>query len=178
MAGTVSTLLSSVDALPEVISRLQRTQIENAPALRVLERYCTPTSLAYLDPPYIHGTRSKDHPYTHEMADIDHEALVEAILRLPGRFVLSGYAHDLYRPLEAAGWTRVDYVTACYAAGRTRNSGLQGAGTALAKQPRTESVWLDPATAREVLTPKTLTMIGSKRGRVAVGGPASLFTCE
>jgi DNA adenine methylase len=92
--------------------------------------------------------------------------------------VLSGYAHSVYQPLEAAGWSRVDFQTACYAAGRTRNSGLQGEGTITAKQARTESVWLDPATAREVLTPKTLTMIGSKRGRVAVGGPASLFTCE
>ena len=177
MAGTVSQLLSSVDALPEVISRLQRAQIENAPALRVLERYCTPNSLAYLDPPYIASTR-RSGEYACEMADIDHEALVEAILRLPGRFVLSGYAHQVYTPLEAAGWQRIDYQTACHAAGRTRASGLQGVGTIAAKQPRTESVWLDPATAQEVLTPKTLATIASKRGRVAVGGPASLFTCE
>jgi len=178
MARSASGFLSSVDRLPEVVTRLQRTQIENAPALRVLERYCTPTSLAYLDPPYIHGTRSKDHPYTHEMADADHEALVEAILRLPGRFVLSGYVHPIYEPLEAAGCIRVDFQTACHAAGKTRTSNLQGEGTGLANQPRTESVWLDPATAQEVLTPQTLAMIASKRGRVAVGGPASLFTCE
>jgi DNA adenine methylase len=169
MAGSVSKLLSSVDALPEVISRLQRAQIENAPALRVLERYCTTSSLAYLDPPYITSTR-REGGYACEMADIDHEALVEAILRLPGRFVLSGYAHPLYTPLEAAGWQRIDYQTACHATGNTRATGIQGAGTALAKQPRTESVWLDPATAEEVLTPETLATIASKRGRVAVGG--------
>ena len=158
--------LSTVGQLPETVARLQRTQIENAPALRVLERYTTPTSLAYLDPPYVAGTRSAGE-YACEMSDADHAELVAAILALPGRFVLSGYAHDLYRPLEAAGWTRVDYVTACLAAARTRNSNLQGAGALLANQPRTESVWLDPATAQEVLTPKTLAMIASKRGRVS-----------
>lgn len=168
MAGNASRFLSAVDRLPEVVTRLRSTQIENAPALRVLERYCTPTSLAYLDPPYIHGTRSKDHPYAHEMSDADHEALVDAILRLPGRFVLSGYAHRLYQPLEAAGWTRIDFQTVCGATGRTRATGLQGAGSALAKQPRTESVWLDPATAAEVLTPETVAGIERKRGQITV----------
>ena len=166
MAGTASRFLSSVDALPEVISRLQRAQIENAPALRVLERYTTPASLAYLDPPYVSSTRRRG-GYSCEMTDTDHAELVEAILRLPGRFVLSGYAHTLYAPLEQAGWTRVDFDVACAAAGRTRNSGLQCEGAVLARQPRTESVWLDPATAQEVLTPKTLATIASKRGRVS-----------
>jgi DNA adenine methylase len=166
MAETASKLLSCVDHLPEVTSRLQRAQIENAPALRVLERYCTPTSLAYLDPPYVASTRRAGE-YACETTDADHEALVENILRLPGRFVLSGYAHPVYAPLEVAGWQRIDYQTACYVAGRTGKSNLQGAGSALAHQPRTESVWLDPVTAEDVLTPKTLAMIASKRGTVA-----------
>jgi DNA adenine methylase len=173
MAKTASGVLGAIDSLPEVCARLQRAQIENAPALRVLERYCTPTSLAYLDPPYIHGTRSKDHPYTHEMTDTDHAALVEAILRLPGKFVLSGYAHCLYQPLEAAGWSRVDFQTVCHATAKTRATGIQGAGSALAKQPRTESVWLDPATAAEVLTPETIAGIERRRGTVAVNAPAA-----
>ena len=172
MASTASKLLSSVDALPEVISRLQRAQIENAPALRVLERYCTPTSLAYLDPPYVSSTR-RGGGYSCEMTDTDHAELVEALLRLPGRFVLSGYAHTLYAPLEAAGWQRIDFQVACHAAGRTRVSKLQGAGSALAKQPRTESVWLDPATAAEVLTAETIAGIERKRGTVAVNAPAA-----
>ena len=172
MAETCSRLLNSVEHLPEVASRLQRAQIENAPALRVLERYCTPNSLAYLDPPYVNSTRRKG-GYTCEMTDTDHAALVEAILRLPGKFVLSGYAHCLYQPLEAAGWTRVDFAVTCRVAAVTRDAGLQGEGAALDKQARTESVWLDPATAREVLTPKTLATIASKRGRVAVNAPAA-----
>jgi len=172
MAATCSLLLNSVEHLPEVASRLQRAQIENAPALHVLERYTTPTSLAYLDPPYVSSTR-RGGGYSCEMTDADHEALVDAILRLPGRFVLSGYAHSVYQPLEAAGWSRVDFQTVCHATAKTRATGLQGAGSALAKQPRTESVWLDPATVAEVLTPETIAGIERKRGTVAVNAPAA-----
>ena len=172
MADTCNSLLTAVEGLSEVSARLRQTQIENAPALRVLERYATPTSLAYLDPPYVANTR-RSGGYAHDMTDADHEALVEAILRLPGRFVLSGYVHAIYKPLEAAGWTRIDFETACYAAARTRASGLQGVGTIAAKQPRTESVWLDPTTAAEVLTAETVAGIERKRGTVAVNAPAA-----
>lgn len=175
MADTTSKLLSSVAQLPEIVARLQRAQIENAPALRVLERYCTTSSLAYLDPPYISGTRSAGE-YACEMTDADHETLVQAILRLPGRFVLSGYVHAIYKPLEAAGWTRIDFETACYAVGKTRATGLQGAGSALAKQARTESVWLDPVTAAEVLTAETVAGIERKRGQIAVR--STCHTCH
>jgi len=172
MVSTCAGFISSIGQLPEAVARLRQTQIENAPALRVLERYCTPTSLAYLDPPYVSSTR-RGGGYSCEMTDTDHAELVEAILRLPGRFVLSGYAHPVYAPLEAAGWQRIDFQVACRAAGRTRVSKLQGAGSALAKQPRTESVWLDPATAAEVLTAETIAGIERKRGTVAVNAPAA-----
>jgi hypothetical protein len=62
--------------------------------------------------------------------------------------LLSGYAHEVYRPLEEAGWERKDFPAACHAVGRTRNSGLQGRGAVLKKQPRLESVWISP-TARK-----------------------------
>jgi len=172
MAQTCGGFLSSIDQLPEVITRLRQTQIENAPALRVLERYTTPTSLAYLDPPYVSSTR-RGGGYSCEMTDTDHAELVEALLRLPGRFVLSGYVHAIYKPLEAAGWTRIDFETICYVTAKTRATGIQGAGSALAKQPRTESVWLDPTTAAEVLTAETIAGIERKRGTVAVNAPAA-----
>jgi len=38
----------------------------------------------------------------------------------------------------------IRFDTACHAAGKGRNSGLQGAGAAKAKVPRTEAVWRNP----------------------------------
>jgi DNA adenine methylase len=76
----------------------------------------------------------------------DHRELVEMLLAIKGKAMLSGYRHEVYEPLEQAGWQRIDYETACYAAARTRGTGILGDGAARAKQPRVESVWLSPNT--------------------------------
>lgn len=150
MAGETSMWLSALDMLPRIHDRLQRVQLENAPALRILERYDTPDTLFYCDPPYPHSTR-KAGGYAHEMTDGDHEALVAALLNIKGKAALSCYDHPVYQPLAAAGWQRIDWQTVCYAAGRTRNTGLQGAGAALKAQPRPETLWVSPgALARQL----------------------------
>jgi len=150
MANTTSMFRSRVALLGRMADRLQCTQIENTDALTVMQRYCTPDSLCYSDPPYVHSTRLHKR-YAHEMDDAAHAAFVAALLDLPGRHIVSGYDCEVYAPLTAAGWHRVDYQTSCYAAGRTRATGIIGEGSAMRMQGRTESVWLDPATAAEVL---------------------------
>jgi hypothetical protein len=66
------------------------------------------------------------------------------LLELKGAAVLSGYKNEIYKRLEDGGWARIDFDVTCYAAGRTRNSGLQGEGSVSLKQKRTESVWQNP----------------------------------
>lgn len=107
MAGAVSRWLGAVEGLPEIAQRLQRVQIENAPALEVVQRYDTPKTLFYLDPPYVHGSRGDSHAYGHEMTDQDHRDLAAVLHELKGRAVLSGYRCDLYDELFG-GWRRVD----------------------------------------------------------------------
>jgi len=114
-----------------------RVQIEHADALKVIETYDTPETFFYLDPPYMAATR-KDGGYKHELTDTDHAALVDRLKAVRGKVLLSGYPNALY---DGLGWKRTDWQTACYAAGRTRGSGLLGTGSAMAKQPRTECVW-------------------------------------
>ena len=143
-ASPCSLWLSCLRALPEIHARIQRVQVENNDWRKVLRAYDTPETLHYLDPPYVASTR-KGGEYKHEMTDDDHAELVEALLSIEGMAVLSGYPNETYKPLERAGWERRDFKTACYAAGRTRASGLLGKGAALAKQARTESVWRNPA---------------------------------
>lgn len=151
MAGKCSSWLSCIEHLPDVVERLKHTQILTGDALRALRCTDTPDCLAYLDPPYVHGTRSAG-GYAHEMDDAAHAELVAYLLtEWTGKAILSGYAHPLYAPLDAAGWHRIDWQTACYAAGRIRGSKLLGEGAAMATQGRTESVWLCPRTAAEVL---------------------------
>ena len=107
MAGAVSRWLGAVEGLPEIAQRLQRVQIENAPALEVIRRYDTPNTLFYLDPPYVHASRGDTSAYVHEMTDDDHRDLAALLHDIRGRAVLSGYRSALYAELFA-DWYRVD----------------------------------------------------------------------
>ena len=119
-----------------------RVQIENADWRVVLDRYVVGSStFVYLDPPYIPETRRAG-GYKHELTTEDHKDLVGRLLRCPAQCMLSGYASDIYKPLEEAGWERIDWVTVCHAAGRTRHTKIQGKRAAMSKQKRVESVWL------------------------------------
>ena len=140
MSRAVSGWLSAIDQLPEVHARLKRVQIECNDFRKVIDTYDTPETLFYLDPPYIASTR-KGGGYKHEMTDSDHRDLVQLLLNLKGQAVLSGYDSELYAPLLEAGWKQFDYQTACFAAGKTRNSKLQGAGNGLKHAARTETLW-------------------------------------
>ncbi|MBF6612169.1 MAG: DNA adenine methylase [Chloroflexi bacterium] len=142
MANAVSQWLSIVDMLPAIAERVRSVQVEHGDWLEVLTGYDTPDTLFYLDPPFVRSTRRSGR-YTFEMNDAQHRQLVEALLNMKGKALLSGYRNSIYSPLEQAGWRRVELPTLCYAVGRTRKSGLQGKG-ALRFQSRTEVVWVSP----------------------------------
>ncbi len=143
MALTTLGWLSCLERLPEIHARLQRVQIECSDWRTILEIYDTPETLFYCDPPYVPSTR-KDGRYKHELTEADHADLVDALLRIRGKAMVSGYEHRVYERLTEAGWRKWTFDTACHAVGRTKNSGLQGKGTVLAKQPRREVVWASP----------------------------------
>ncbi|NMC20308.1 MAG: hypothetical protein GYA33_07790 [Thermogutta sp.] len=69
---------------------------------------------------------------------------MKTLLACRGAVVLSGYDHPVYGRLTEAGWERLAFNTACHAAVKTRNSGLQGNRSCLRKVPRTETVWRNP----------------------------------
>lgn len=125
--------------------RLMRAQIDSRDALEVIRYWDAPEAVFYIDPPYHHDTRKEVAVYAVEPDHDHHARLVETLLSLKGRAVLSGYAHPVYAPLEDAGWQRIDFETSCHAAVRVRGSGLQGKGAAKAKVKRVESVWINPA---------------------------------
>lgn len=151
MASTCSRWLSILEQLPAIAHRLQRVQIEHLDFARVLQNYDTPQTLFYCDPPYVAATRSGGR-YRHDFSDADHERLVDALLSLQGMVVCSGYQAPVHARLEAAGWQRRDFATCCYAAGRTRHTGILGPGSGRSRQPRLESVWLCPRTLKRLRT--------------------------
>jgi len=127
--------------------RLTRVQLENRDALEVIRYWDSPDTVFYLDPPYVLSTRvdGNRRVYAHECNDAHHQALVDVLLHIQGRAMLSGYDNPLYKALEEAGWERHEFRTACHAAARARGSNLRGDGAAMANAPRVEVAWVwDP----------------------------------
>lgn len=124
------------DCLRLLIQRLRGVVIENRDALDCMKQHDAPETLHYVDPPYVHSTRSfrtRAHCYRHELSDDQHEALASALHALTGKVVVSGYRCALYDRLYA-GWTRVD--------GRAHADGAR---------PRVEALWLSPNIAHNSL---------------------------
>lgn len=101
MAGAVSRWLGAVEALPEIAQRLLRIQIENAPAIEVIQRYDSEETLFYCDPPYVHDTRGDSHAYHYEMSDAEHKELSNVLHNVAGRVAISGYHGELMNTLYA-----------------------------------------------------------------------------
>jgi DNA adenine methylase len=126
--------VSYADALPAIIERIRGVVIENRPAAQVMTQHDGVETLHYVDPPYVHATRSllkssARKNYRHEMSDDDHGSLIGVLKGLTGMVVLSGYPHPIYD--EALDdWERVERVALPDSA-----------------RKRTEVLWINPACA-------------------------------
>ena len=146
MAARNSAWLSSHQLIAEAHQRLMRVQVEHADFRRILDRYDTPETLHYVDPPYVHATRTECY-YEHELSDEDHAELVDRMTNLKGAAIVSGYDSDLYKPLKKAGWHRFEVDTFCRAAGSTVLTG-GGDSRGQTRSRRTECVWASPRVKR------------------------------
>lgn len=103
MAGGVSRWLGGVEGLTDVAARLLQVQIENRPAVDIINTYDHRDTLFYCDPPYLHDTRGDVGVYAHEMTDDDHRELADACNRCVGKVAVSGYDHPLMDELYPSG---------------------------------------------------------------------------
>lgn len=99
MAGAVSRWLGSVEGLEYIATRLLRVQIEHDDAFKVIQRYDSPETLFYCDPPYPHESRGDSNAYAFEMSDSEHRKLSIVLSHLKGKVAVSGYDCDLMNEL-------------------------------------------------------------------------------
>jgi DNA adenine methylase len=116
-----------VDHIELVTTRLRGVNIENRPAIEVIQGHDTPETFFYVDPPYPFSTRHGK-VYTHEMNDDQHRELAKVLQSVKGMVVISGYACDLYDLELYPIWQRLERIA--YA-----DKGLE----------RTEVLWINPA---------------------------------
>jgi len=124
MSAVVSRWLGSVEMLPEIALRLLRVQIENRPALEVIQVYDGPDTLFYCDPPYPHESRGDPKIYAFEMTNKQHEQLASMLRRVKGKAAISGYRCDLMDRLYA-NWQRFEAPTKkCHSGKKNRQEAL------------------------------------------------------
>ena len=100
--------------LPEKImqasERLRGVQIENKPAVDVIQRFNFHNVLIYADPPYVLSTRHGKQ-YRCEMDDKAQNELLDVLLAHKGLVLISGYDSDLYND-RLQNWHKEE--TTCY----------------------------------------------------------------
>lgn len=133
MASTVSAWISSIEGLQEVHNRLFSVLIENRDFRKVILENDGPEVFFYLDPPYVQSSREGTNKYSYEMSDKDHEDLVEILLNVKGKVILSGYNNNIYKKLEESDWLRKDYETTSSAIPSNTNKNAY----------RIESLWMN-----------------------------------
>lgn len=102
---------ATIDAF---VDRLRGVVIENRDAALIMVQHDSAETLHYVDPPYVHSTRSMAKPYdleyggyAFEMSDAEHEALGAVLRDLKGMVVLSGYRSPLYDEIFH-DWQRIE----------------------------------------------------------------------
>lgn len=83
------------DCIIEIAERLRMVQIENRPAIEVINRFNFRNVFMYIDPPYPLGTRTAKQ-YKHEMTDEDHEELLSTLVKSKAKIMISSYDNDMY----------------------------------------------------------------------------------
>lgn len=123
-------------AIPHFTNRLRSVMIESCDAIEVMKRLDRAGTLFYVDPPYVHRTRSSNskgrnkNGYRHELSIDNHSALLLELRSLAGMVVLSGYPDPLYDE-ALPDWRR-----------------LEIGALADGARERTEVLWLNPACFR------------------------------
>lgn len=159
MPAECSKWLSIIEMLPEIHARIMPVQIEHLDWKACMDKYDWEFSegFYYLDPPYMPDARRAG-GYTHEMTSEQHEELIDYLLtnQHKKRVMLSGYDNPIYTKLEQNGWRKASWEVSCHAAGRTRDTGIQGKGaTRKHNQRRIECIWInyDPNEAQNANLP-------------------------
>jgi DNA adenine methylase len=143
MGGAVSRWLGSVEGLSEIVQRLLRVQIENAPAIEVIQRYDSPDTLFYCDPPYPHDSRGDTQAYAYEMTDEEHRELARVLRSAKGKVALSGYRCAIMDELYG-DWNRVEATPK---------------NIMTSKQIRTEVLWVNYDIEKSTLWQSTSTQV-------------------
>ena len=101
-----TTFIKYVWLLPLIYDRLRRIHVENDDFRKIIPRYDSENTFYYIDPPYPNETVKLKNGYEYMMSLEDHEQLIDLLLRIRGKALVSCYSHPIYERLTENGWNR------------------------------------------------------------------------
>ena len=116
--------------LPLMSERLKNIEISCSDVIDAINLHDDKEILFYLDPPYVHSTRTSKNMYEYEMTNEKNEILGETLNSIKGKAIISGYDCQLYQKLYK-NWRCVS------------KSVKNNAGQNKIKSSRTECLWLN-----------------------------------
>lgn len=121
----------ALEMLYDVADRLLQMQVENGNAFRLLPIYDTPTTLHFVDPPYIKETRGRStDKYNHELTTDQHEELAGILSTLTGKVILCGYDNEIYSEI-LGDWNKITLDARSLPAARNKD------------KKKSECIWLN-----------------------------------
>lgn len=144
---SAATHYNSVQRLREYRDRLKCTTVMCMPAIKVIEKFDTPQTCFYVDPPY---PDTRQDPYK-GFAQDDFIALIDALKNCHGAVLLSCYDN----PAVPQGWLKHEFEVIASSVGMVgKHRGISDPGSRK-EHKRTECVWYKPASTkmREALVP-------------------------
>lgn len=127
---------NKVESLPNYFDRMVGVHIEHDDAFKVIERWDSPQTFFYCDPPYPDTT----HKYHQDFSVHDFYRLVYTLNDCQGSFILSGYPQkNIVFPED---WTRVDKDVICSAKGRVGQDKSKKRDESAENRQRTEALWM------------------------------------
>lgn len=142
-----TTHYNAVQRLHEYRDRLKCTTVMCMPAIKVIEKFDTPQTCFYVDPPYPNADQGHYSGFTQD----DFIALIDALKNCHGAVLLSCYDN----PAVPQGWLKHKFEVFATSTPMTgKHRGISAPGSRK-EQKRTECVWYKPASTkmREALIP-------------------------
>jgi DNA adenine methylase len=103
--GDVNAWETMIEELPAIADRVKSTIVLSKHFMEVIKAWDEDDTLFYIDPPYLHSTRTESatNVYEHEMSVEDHMDLLHVVKNCRSKVMISGYSSPLYnRSLK--GW--------------------------------------------------------------------------
>ena len=127
----VRKLINVPNNIQKVANRFRLVQIENLFWEKIIDIYDSENTLFYLDPPYVKSLRVSG-GYDFDFNIMDSIKLIDRILNVKGKVIISGYKHRVHDRLEKNNWRRIDFDVPLISSGNTK------------KKRVIDSIWISP----------------------------------